>query len=37
MVEGNDVGEAYLYQAQTQTGVKNRIIDHIDAYFAYSK
>ena len=37
MVEGNDVGEAYLYQAQTQTGAKERIIEHIDAYFASSK
>ena len=32
MVEGNDVGEAYLYQAQTQTGAKQRIISKIDEY-----
>ena len=34
MVEGNDVGEAYLYQAQTQTGAKEKIIRKIDEYVA---
>ena len=32
MVEGNDVGEAYLYQAPRKQGLKERIIKAIDEY-----
>lgn len=32
MVEGNDVGEAYLYQAPRQIGMKEKILRKIDEY-----
>lgn len=32
MIEGNDVGEAYLLQAPSQTPIKQKIIDYIDAF-----
>ena len=32
MVEGNDVGEAYLYQAPRQIGLKEKIIRKIEEY-----
>ena len=37
MIEGNDVGEAYLLQAPLQRPIKQKIIEHIDAYFVNSK
>ena len=34
MIEGNDVGEAYLLQAPLQQPIKQMIIEHIDAFMA---